>query len=189
MCKKGRVVLITGEIRGVSEHIIKTLSADSNVVVFKDNASSASIQAAVSNVISRFGRIDCLINNVGGLSSSNDNMPIFYACQSAVLSYMRECLPHLKRTRGTILNIVPDISFVSGCDNMEYDALKEGVFALTRSAAKDWGEFGINVNALYISKQKDPAPENYRFYGAGDICMFLTSDASKYITGEIIRIE
>lgn len=184
MRTKGKIILITGEIRGVSEHIIKTLSEHPDMVVFTDNTSSA-----VLNVISRFGRIDCLINNVGMLSFSKDKMPPYCACQSAVLSYMRECLPYLKQIRGSILNIVPDISFISDCDHMEYAALKEGVFALTRSAAKDWGEFGINVNALSIVRQKDPDPENDCFDGVGDICMFLTSDASNYITGETIRLE
>ena len=95
-------------------------------------------------------------------------------------------------------------------DRASYAAAKEGIRALSRVAAREWGEHGVNVNVVCplamtpsLEKFKREYPERYadnikniplgRFgdpkEDIGRVCVFLASDAASYISGETISVQ
>ena len=121
----------------------------------------------------------------------------------------KAALPHLKRSRGTIVNVA-SVSGIRGDWAMSaYNAAKGGVVNLTRSLALELGEYGIRVNAIapsltitemtagVVSQDALVAKFNERFalgrYAvADDIAgpiLFLASDDARFVTGAILPVD
>ena len=126
-----KIILVTGGSSGIGEAIARVLAQHSHVVyagsrsVRDDNPQKAgfthitldvtdesSIQRAVDRIISEHGRIDVLINNAGlGMAGPLENTSdrearvIYNTNVFGVLNTCRICAPHLRNTRGMIINI------------------------------------------------------------------------------------
>ena len=122
---------------------------------------------------------------------------------------MKEAFPYLKESKGTVINFASGAG-ISGKDGQSsYAAAKEGIRGLSRVAATEWGEFGINVNVICplamtesLEAWKEEYPELYektiqavpmkRFADPkediGKTIVFLASDGH-YITGETISLQ
>jgi NAD(P)-dependent dehydrogenase (short-subunit alcohol dehydrogenase family) len=177
----------------------------------------ASVQAAVSGAEDRFGDIDVLVNNAGGvvsptlaatteadwLADIELNLNGAWRCVRAVQDGM------VARRRGTILNI----SSVNGSGIYgypAYSAAKAGLIQLTRFLAVEFGRHGIRANAIAPGSVKTQAwkarveqdPEIFerlrRWYPLDDICVpddiagvaaFLISADARMITGAVIPVD
>ena len=62
--------------------------------------------------------------------------------------YMQKCYPHLKETRGSVVNFASGAGLFGNYGQCSYAAAKEGIRGLTRVAANEWGVDGINVNIV-----------------------------------------
>ncbi|WP_018662999.1 2,4-dienoyl-CoA reductase [Heyndrickxia acidiproducens] len=116
------------------------------------------VQRMVSDVDSRFGTIDFLVNNAAGnficpaekLSVNGWNAVInivlngtFY-CSSAVGHYWID-----KKIKGSMMNMVATYAWGAGAGVVHSAAAKAGVLSLTRTLAVEWGKkYGIRVNAI-----------------------------------------
>jgi len=112
----------------------------------------------------------------------------------------------LKQRSGSIINIASVVGLIGNAGQANYVASKAGIIGLTKSLAKEFGSRGVRVNAIapgFIqTKMTDDLPdmvkENYlssiplaRFGDAKDIAalaLFLASDESSYITGQVISV-
>ncbi|MFQ5997365.1 MAG: SDR family NAD(P)-dependent oxidoreductase [Dehalococcoidales bacterium] len=184
-----------------------------------DVTSTSSIAKMVSKVISDFGKIDILVNNAGIVIrkpaeefSEEDwdrimdtNLKgVFFCCQTVG----REMI---KNKKGKIINVSSNISARVQPIRAAYATSKAGLNHLTRSLAYEWAKYNVNVNALaptvtitdmnkkyfleehpeeletYVGltpKGRVAYPEDY--VGAA---IFLASDASNYITGQILYVD
>jgi NAD(P)-dependent dehydrogenase (short-subunit alcohol dehydrogenase family) len=122
-----------------------------------DVAQVDQVKRSVQAVIDRWGVIDILVNNAQVLyhphpfeTWTEEEMRASW--ESGVLgtwAFMIECFPHMKERGGRIVNTCsptghgPPSALLSG-----YAAAKEGIRALTRTAAREWGRYRINVNAV-----------------------------------------
>ncbi len=177
-----------GSARAVGEEIDFETSVDEvkslgrrAIGIECDVRSEEQVNAMVQRTLDEFGRIDILINNVGGVEGGGAitritldqwmadihlNLTSAFLCSRLVARHMRE------RRSGKIINI----SSVSGMRPMNvglaaYSAGKAGMHALTRSLALELAPYGVNVNAIA--------------YGDIDTYMFRTGAAS--ILDEITR--
>lgn len=178
----------------------------------------AQIEAAVARTVEEFGTIDILVNNamltnrmtpVAVLTDADMDLP-YQTGALATTRLMQACFPYLKRRRGKVIN-VGSAAGVRGMKDMgPYAAAKEAIRALTRSAAREWGEFNITVNCICpkaltesTADFKEKFPEQYLEstkdiplgrWGDPDediapVVVFLASDDSRYVTGETIMVD
>lgn len=183
-----------------------------------DVANPDQVQAVVDATVAVYGEVDILINNAGvSWGERPETMPldkwqkvIDINLTGAFLFAQAAGREMLKREYGRIINIA-SVSGLQASTNgphyAGYAASKAGLFGLTRELAASWGRQGIRVNAIapgfFHSRLADPAlplaepsikARNPipRVGGAGElkgVAVFLASDASNYITGQVIVVD
>jgi L-fucose dehydrogenase len=122
----------------------------------------AACGAAVAQVATHFGRIDGLVNNAGindgiGLEAGRDafvgslerNLIHYY-------SMAHYCLPHLKASRGAIVNMSSKTALTGQGNTSGYTAAKGAQLSLTREWAASLLEFGVRVNAVIPAEVMTP---------------------------------
>ncbi|MEM9679803.1 MAG: SDR family oxidoreductase [Bacteroidota bacterium] len=125
------------------------------------------IETAIAKVMDKYGRIDCVINNVGvndgkGLDASVEEFT--QSLQLNLISFfaaVKFALPALKASGGNILNIGSKVALTGQGGTSGYAASKGGVLGLTREWAVDLINDGIRVNALIIAESWTPAYQNW----------------------------
>ncbi len=184
------------------------------LVVPADVTQSAQVNAIIAAAIKEFGRIDVLVNNAGGgdeklgktLTEITDEdwhrgidtnlSSQFYACR-AVIPQM------LKQNRGKIINLASGYGLRGGKHNFIYASSKGGVIQLTRSMALTYAQNNIQTNCI-VPGIFPHNEEMMRFFKGGKfipigrggedievgpLAVFLASDASNHINGELIAID
>ena len=161
--KEGANLVITGrnvkKLEDAKEEL-ERLYGITVLVVQADVNAGADNEAVVTNVIQKtmdtFGRIDVLINNAqasaSGVTLAEHTTEQFdlalYSGLYAAFYYMKACYPHLKETKGTVINFASGAGLFGNFGQCAYAAAKEGIRGLTRVAATEWAKDGINVNII-----------------------------------------
>ena len=99
------------------------------------------------------GRIDVLINNAqasaSGVTLADHTTEQFdlalYSGLYAAFYYMKACYPHLKETKGSVINFASGAGLFGNYGQCSLCCSKEGIRGLTRVAANEWGPDGINT--------------------------------------------
>ena len=183
-----------------------------------DVSDQKQVEAVVAATIEKFGRVDILVNNAGiswgerpeSMSLDQWKRVLDTNLTGAFLFAQTAGREMLKIKSGSIINIasVAGIrSSVGGPHYAGYVASKAGLMGLTRELAATWGPQGIRVNAIAPGffhsrladaviglaepaiKARNPIP---RVGEAGELkglAVFLASDASSYITGQVIAVD
>jgi NAD(P)-dependent dehydrogenase (short-subunit alcohol dehydrogenase family) len=159
LARAGAAVAVTGRTASKLLATCETIrEAGGNAKPFTcDVRSAADISRTVADTVTAFGGIDILVNNAyegafGPLLSLDDVafMRGIEAGPLATFRFMKACYPHLKaRGGGDIVNLVT--SAAQRWDSSNYGAYavaKQGIRALTRAAASEWGPDGIRVNNI-----------------------------------------
>ncbi len=223
--KEGANLVITGrnvkKLEDAKEEL-ERLYGITVLTVQADVNAGADNEAVVANVIQKamdtFGRIDVLINNA---QASASGVPLadhtteqfdlaLYSGLYAAFYYMKACYPHLKETKGTVINFASGAGLFGNFGQCAYAAAKEGIRGLTRVAATEWAKDGINVNIIcplawtaqleqFEKAYPDAFKENVKMppaghYGdseleIGRVCVQLASEDFKYLTGETLTLE
>lgn len=125
------------------------------VFIEVDVRSSASVSAGVELAASTLGGLDVAVNNAGVRAvapvadlSDEDWDRVIDVNLSGVFRCMRAQVPLLLPRRGAIVNIASIWGFAGWPSRSAYVAAKHGVVGLTRSAAREYGEQGLRVNAV-----------------------------------------
>jgi NAD(P)-dependent dehydrogenase (short-subunit alcohol dehydrogenase family) len=120
-------------------------------------------QNAVSSVVHVFGGIDALVNNAGvndrvGLESGSPDQFV-ESLQRNLFHYYNVAhysLPHLKTSRGSIINIASKIAVTGQGGTSGYASAKGAILALTREWAVELLHYGIRVNAIVPAEVMTP---------------------------------
>lgn len=170
----------------------------------------------VDATLERHGQIDILMNNAGINKLSpvwemDDETwrLVIDVNLTGTFNCMRAVLPHMiERKSGAIVSMSSSAGWIGGADGeAHYSAAKAGVMGLTRAVAAEVGPHGIRVNAIapgliYNEFLERIYPkEFFERYAkrvplgrvgqppdVADLAVFLASDMSRYITGEVVSI-
>lgn len=120
-----------------------------------DLRSEAGCQQLVDSAMQRLERLDLLVNNAGiymrgdAESTSGEAWRDTIAVNLSAPFYLsRACLPHLRASRGAIINIASDWGLQGGKQAAAYCASKGGLVLLTKAMALDHAREGVRVNAV-----------------------------------------
>ena len=167
-----------------------------------------------ANVVKEYGKIDILVNNAG---ITKDNLMMKMSeeeFQSVIQTNLAGTFhgvkfvtrPMMKQRQGRIINIASVSGVIGNMGQANYSASKAGIIGFTKSVAKELGSRNIRANAVapgfIITDMTAQLPEDVRKEWAAkiplrrggtpediaDVCTFLASDMSRYVTGQVIHV-
>lgn len=175
----------------------------------------SAVKDAVLSIKKEHGRIDILAN-IAGLISYELMPMINYDFFHKMIEVNVVALIHLmalvsrimqRQQNGTIINMASMVGVKGAKGQLSYSATKGAVIAATKSAAKELAEHHIRVNAIapgMVGSERFKAVLEEKFaqkindipFGrlatpeeVANLCLFLASDNSSYITGQIIGVD
>jgi len=182
---------------------------------YASNASNHSDTLAVVNkIVEDFGRIDALVNNAGITRDTllmrmteeqwdlviNVNLKSVFNFTKAVQPIM------LKQKSGSIINMSSVVGVSGNAGQANYSASKAGIIGFSKSVAKELGSRNIRCNAIapgfIITEMTGALPEDVRKAwtekiplkrggtpeDVADVSLFLASDLSSYVSGQVINV-
>ncbi len=179
-----------------------------------DVSQAAAVDTVVSGTNNALGRLDILVNNAGitrdtfllRMSEQDWDAVIDINLKGTFLFTKAASKLMIRQKNGVIVNIASIIGLIGNAGQSNYAASKAGVIALTKSAAKELASRNIRVNAVapgFIeTKMTEALPEEIRrkmleaipagrFGRPEDVAeavLFLSSDASSYMTGQVLNV-
>jgi len=172
------------------------------------------VRSMVDEAVQRFGTVDILVNNAQGMHArtpiaelTSEQVDIFWISGvKGTLWCMQSVYPLMAaKGYGRVINFVSSAGFRGEPGLGDYNATKEGIRALTKTAAREWGQQGITVNCIApgaLSKRGqefiERDPEEFKRRNAqkaiprlGDpetdiapVAVFLASEESRFVTGQ-----
>lgn len=192
----------------IESYGVKAMALASNAASFEE------AHKVVEDVVAEFGRIDILVNNAGitkdglmmRMSEQQWDLVININLKSA-FNYVHAVTPVMMRQKsGSIVNMSSVVGVGGNAGQANYSASKAGMIGLTKSIAQELGSRGIRSNAVapgfIITEMTGQLPEEVKKQWAekiplrrggtpedvADICLFLGSDLSSYVTGQVISV-
>lgn len=177
-----------------------------------DGSEEDTVKDVVRRTVEELGGIDILVNNAQQfvLYTPLEDLvygnfkTTFYSGFFPAFYYMKHSFPYLKDAAGTIINLASNAGINGEVGMGAYGSNKEAIRGLTRTAANEWGQYGITANCIIPTVMTEDAevwaktdPDTYqralqiiplhRFgdpeLNCGGLGDFLAAPAGKYMTG------
>ncbi len=195
----------------------KIISAGGRAEIFGcDISDKERANALIDFALSCYGRVDALVNNAGialapmpfDMTNKEDWEKIFSVNVYGMFNCTKAVIPHMVHNKsGSIVNLSSVWGMVGGSCEAVYSASKAAVIGFTKAMAKELAPSNIRVNAVapgiietemnsHLSSEdieeiakEIPLGRIGTTKETGRLIAFLCSDKSKYITGEVIKID
>ena len=178
-------------------------------------ADFAETEKVVNQIKEDFGKIDILVNNAG-ITKDGLMLRMSEAQWDAVLNvnlksafnFIHACAPIMLRQRGgSIINMSSVVGVHGNAGQCNYSASKAGMIGLAKSIAQELGPKGVRANAVapgFIETamtaqlpeetraewmKKIPLRRGGQVEDIANVCLFLASDMSSYVSGQVIQID
>ena len=202
-------------INEAAEQTVAELEAYGHKVkAYASNAASFDeTHAVVDEVLKEFGRIDILVNNAGitkdGLMlrmSEQQWDAVLTVNLKSAFNFIHALTPVMAKQRsGSIISMSSVVGVSGNAGQCNYSASKAGLIGLTKSIAKEMGPRGIRANCIapgfIISDMTAALPDDVREQwvktiplrrggtpeDVANVALFLASDLSSYVTGQVIH--
>lgn len=223
-CAAGGLVAVLARGKEAGESLARELTETGPgraVFIPCDVAQPDQLHAAIEQTVAEFGRLDCIINNAGAHppattideTSLDDMESLMRINYMSTFAGAKFALPHLRKTKGTIINMSSMTAILGQEHSTAYCATKAAQVGLTKALSIELGREGIRVNAILPSNidtplMRDwaatlPDPESalervssLQVFGRmgtieemGRIALFLATEDSSFLTGQAIEAE
>jgi NAD(P)-dependent dehydrogenase (short-subunit alcohol dehydrogenase family) len=219
LARAGAHVLVVDRELGLAERTVAMIAAEggSAAAASYDVTESRQCEAMVADAVSRWGRLDCLDNNVGigsrgsVVEETEENWArVMHVNVDTMFLTCKHAIPAMMRTAGggSIVNI-SSISALRPRGLTAYSVSKGAVIALTKAIAVDHGPDGIRANCVvpgavytpmvYTRGMTEQAREMRRKasvlgregtgWDIGSAVRFLLSEQARYITGQTLSVD
>lgn len=213
---EGAKVVIDDIVQERIDRVTEDLKAEGADVlgVNADVSNYSQVDMLIQKTLKAFGTVDILVNNAGIIRdatimkmSEEDWDKVIDVNLKGAYNCIHHVGPVMKNNQyGKIISISSAVRF-GNIGQANYSASKAGLVGLTRTTALEYGRYGINVNAIapgYIEtkmianippKIREMAISTIPLHRTGQVadisnlCLFLASDESSYITGQVIQCD
>jgi NAD(P)-dependent dehydrogenase (short-subunit alcohol dehydrogenase family) len=219
--KEGALVVVADINLAGAQETVKQIEAAGGVAlaVKTDVADPASVKDLVQQTLRSFGRINVLFNNAAiQVNKTVEDTTVEEWTREigvnlgGVFLCSKFTLPHLRKTKGCIVNMASVNGFFVEPQCAGYCATKGGIIALTKAMAIDHGKEGIRVNCIcpgyidaglawgYFEVQPNPAEARkaagklHALWRIGQpeevarVAVFLASDEASFMTGSTVEV-
>jgi 3-oxoacyl-[acyl-carrier protein] reductase/2-hydroxycyclohexanecarboxyl-CoA dehydrogenase len=215
--EEGAKIIVNDVTEADAKSVVEKIKAKGGnaAAVIGSVASREVVQRMVDTAIKEFGTVDIIVNNAGITRDvilhkmTDEQWDQVIAVNLTGVFYGIQCAARVMREKGygKIINI-SSTSALGNAGQINYAATKAGVIGMTKTAAKELGAKGVNVNAIapgmiWTDMMKNMPPERIQQMDAmlpflvpmnrkglpldvANLALFLASDESSFITGQII---
>jgi 3-oxoacyl-[acyl-carrier protein] reductase len=180
-----------------------------------DASDFAQAEKLINDVVADFGSLDILVNNAG-ITMDNLLLRLTEEAWDKVINVnLKSCFntvkaatkPMMKQKSGSIINMTSVVGLKGNAGQANYSASKAGILGFTKSVALELGSRGIRSNAVapgFIETEMTAVLDQKTVQGwrdaiplkrggkpedVADACVFLGSEMSSYITGQVIQVD
>lgn len=228
--KEGAKVVVASRSQGSIDETLQQINDAGGTAIGAvcDVGNHDHIKATVAKAVDTYGALDILVNNAQafGTLEKPDPSPVLTAIEdfrdeewdrtlltgvTASYRFMKAAFPHLKASgRGRVINFGSNWGQMGNAGSVAYNAGKEAIRGLTRTAAREWGQYGITcnvynpaietdamrnhikVNPEIVKSAKQAVP--MRRFGdiyedGGRVAVFIASDDASFLTGMTFMVD
>lgn len=226
---EGAKVVVASRTRSTVDEVVAGIAAAGGdaLGISCDVGERADVERMVAETVARYGTVDVLVNNAQAFGTREapqgepgylplENFPedhwdhTFQTGLKGTLYAMQAAFPYLSQRGGKIINFGSGNGIGAMKGTAAYNATKEAIRSLTRTAAAEWGKYGICVNVLIPTiitdsatsflasrpgiEEKLVAQIPLRRMGdvdrdIGPVAVFLASCESDFITGQTLHVD
>jgi len=210
---EGKTAIVTGAARGIGRAIAITFAREGANVAFSDLMLDENTNAVEKELIAMGVKAKAYASNAASFESSQERMT--EADWDAVITVnlksvfnMTKAVQRvmLKQRSGSIINMSSVVGIEGNAGQSNYSSSKAGLIGFTKSIAMELGSRSIRVNAVapgFISTpmtaklpedvrkgwvQSIPLRREGEPEDVADVCLFLASNLSSYVTGQVISV-
>jgi NAD(P)-dependent dehydrogenase (short-subunit alcohol dehydrogenase family) len=221
LAREGAKVVVAARRMERLDDLVKEIGADKSMAVGCDVTKEENVIALYDAAEKRFGLVDTVVNNAGVTHSDNaltqsveEFRKVIDLNVTAVWMVAREAARRLIKAgpdaspRGRIVNIASMAGRYVIPNVTAYNSSKAAVVHMTRSLAREWARYGVNVNALspgYVATElmgdwldqeggqktigKTPRRRIMDEESLDEAILFLCSDGAKFVTGTDVLVD
>lgn len=217
--KEGAKVVVADRNAPAAEETVALIGEGGGDATFvmTDVSRAGQVRDMVDQAVERYGRLDALVNDAGilirtpllhetseldwDLTMNTNIRGLFLCCKHA--------LPHLMESGGAVINVASTSGIRGSTQSVPYGVSKAGVIQLTQTAARQYGAYGVRVNAIVPGLVDSPQSRGSTgstetFEGrineipmgragtpedVASLMLYLASDESTYVNGAAFVID